>query len=100
MSRSPHTALTTFLDDSDSRRPAFGGAEKLQQDPALHDRLEEARIPERLQGWPRSTTIRYEARRGTLSLGEDFSAPSPEHFRAQLDVLEAMRDINREMNGG
>lgn len=70
------------------------------KDPALHDRLEEARIPERLQGWPRSTTIRYEARRGTLSLGEDFSAPSPEHFRAQLDVLEAMRDVNREMNEG
>lgn len=69
------------------------------KDPALHDRLEGARIPERLQGWPRSTTIRYEARRGTLSLGEDFSTPSAGHFRAQLDVLEVMLDVNREMNG-
>lgn len=70
------------------------------KDPALHDRLEDARIPALLQGWPRSTTIRYEAQRGMLSLGEDVSTPSPEHFRAQLDALEAMLDVNREMNGG
>lgn len=70
------------------------------KDPALHDWLEGARIPERLQGWPKSTIIRYEARRGSLCLGEDFSAPSAEHFRAQLDVLEAMLEVNREMNGG
>jgi hypothetical protein len=68
------------------------------KDPALHERLEGARIPERLQGWPKSTTIRYEARRGTLSLGEDLSKTSAEHFRAQLDVLEAMLEVNREMN--
>ncbi len=29
----------TFLDGLDGRRPAFGNAEKLQRDPALHDRL-------------------------------------------------------------
>src|SRR5438067_2923430 len=31
--------FATFLDDTDGRRPAFGTAEKLQHDPALHDRL-------------------------------------------------------------
>jgi hypothetical protein len=31
--------ISTFLDDADGRRPAFGPAEKLQRDPALHDRL-------------------------------------------------------------
>ena len=31
--------VSTFLDDADGRRPAFGPAEKLQRDPALHDRL-------------------------------------------------------------
>jgi hypothetical protein len=31
--------VATFLDDSDGRRPAFGSAEKLQHDGALHDRL-------------------------------------------------------------
>jgi hypothetical protein len=31
--------VSTFLDDTDGRRPAFGPAEKLQRDPALHDRL-------------------------------------------------------------
>lgn len=70
------------------------------KDPALHDRLEGARVPERLQGWPTSTTVRYEARRGVLSLEEEFTAPSAEHFRAQLDALETMRKVNREMNAG
>ena len=31
--------VSTFLEGSNSRRPAFGPAEKLQRDPALHDRL-------------------------------------------------------------
>jgi hypothetical protein len=31
--------VATFLDDPDGRRPAFGPADKLQQDEALHDRL-------------------------------------------------------------
>ena len=31
--------VATFLDDRDGRRPAFGSAEKLQQDATLHDRL-------------------------------------------------------------
>jgi hypothetical protein len=31
--------VSTFLDGPDGRRPAFGPAEKLQRDPALHDRL-------------------------------------------------------------
>ena len=31
--------ISTFLDDEDGRRPAFGTAEKLQRDPVLHDRL-------------------------------------------------------------
>jgi hypothetical protein len=31
--------VSTFLDDGDGRRPAFGGAELLQRDPVLHDRL-------------------------------------------------------------
>jgi hypothetical protein len=31
--------VATFLDDADGRRPAFGPAEKLQQDPALHERM-------------------------------------------------------------
>ena len=31
--------VSTFLDDADGRRPAFGSAEKLQTDPVLHDRL-------------------------------------------------------------
>jgi hypothetical protein len=31
--------VATFLDDAEGRRPAFGPAEKLQHDPALHDRL-------------------------------------------------------------
>jgi hypothetical protein len=31
--------VSTFLDDANGRRPAFGSAEKLQRDPAWHDRL-------------------------------------------------------------
>jgi len=31
--------ISTFLDDGDGHRPAFGAAEKLQTDPTLHDRL-------------------------------------------------------------
>ena len=31
--------ISTFLDDETGRRPAFGAAEQLQRDPALHDRL-------------------------------------------------------------
>ncbi len=69
------------------------------KDPALQSRLEAARVPERFQGWPRSTVVVYDARRGTLSLAEQFSAPSADHFRAQLDVLEAMLQVNRDLNG-
>jgi hypothetical protein len=31
--------VSTFLDDADGHRPAFGSVEKLQRDPVLHDRL-------------------------------------------------------------
>ncbi len=34
-----HRLVSTFLDDDSGRRPAFGLAEQLQRDPALHDRL-------------------------------------------------------------
>ncbi len=70
------------------------------QDPALQQRIESARVPERFQGWPKSTTVSYDSRRGTLSLSEEGAAPSGDHFRAQLEVLEAMLEVNREMNAG
>ncbi len=68
------------------------------KDPALQSRLQAARVPERFRGWPASTTVSYDARRGTLSLTEAASPPTVGHFRAQLDVLQAMLEVNREMN--
>ncbi len=68
------------------------------KDPALQGRLDAANVAARLQNWPGHTVVRYDARRGALTLEEEIFSPPAEHFKAQLGLLESLVDVNRQLN--
>ncbi|HTP01988.1 MAG TPA: hypothetical protein VMJ64_11495 [Anaerolineales bacterium] len=68
------------------------------KDPAIQMRLEEANVAGWLQNWPPQTVVCYDAARGMLMLSQNGPAPSAEGFRAQLELLEALADVNRQIN--
>lgn len=69
------------------------------KDPALQAKMEAAGVATTLKDWPGHTTIRYDAARGTLTLTEDIFSPTAVHFKSQLDLLEWMVEVNRQLNG-
>ena len=69
------------------------------KDPALQEKLNAAGVPSRLRNWPEQTVVEYIAGQGALELREEMLAPSAKHFKAQLDLLDALAAVNRELNG-
>ncbi len=69
------------------------------KDPALQARLEAANVVVWLRNWPSQTAVSYDAAQGILTVKEDGPLPSAEHFSAQLELLEALAEMNRKVNG-
>lgn len=51
---------------------------------------------------PQHSNVSYRAKKGTLvyheTVGNAFAVPAPEEFRAQLELLARLADINRPVN--
>ncbi len=69
------------------------------KDPALEAKMEAAGVAATLKDWPDHTTVRYDSARGTLTLLEPISSPPAARFKAQLDLLEWLAEVNRRLNG-
>jgi hypothetical protein len=69
------------------------------KDPALQARLEASKVVEPLQGFPDDMVVQYDGRQGMLSVEEQIEAPSVDHFKALLKLLEWLADVNRQLNG-
>ncbi len=70
------------------------------KDPALQSKLDAAGVATRFRDWPEHTSVHYDAAQGVLVLREEIFAPSSEHFKAQLDLLESLAEMNRRLNAG
>jgi len=69
------------------------------KDPALQAKMEAAGVPTTLKDWPEHTAVRYDAAKGTLTLTEEIFSPQPGHFKSQLDLLDWLAEVNRQLNG-
>lgn len=72
------------------------------KDDALKARLVAARVLELVAVRPQHTEVNYKAKLGTLVYQEDatgaFDVPAPEEFKAQLELLARLADVNRQVN--
>jgi hypothetical protein len=69
------------------------------KDPALQSKLLAANVAASLQNWPQHAEVLCDATRGTLAVREEIFAPTLEHFKAQLTLLEWLAEVNRQLNG-
>ena len=65
----------------------------------LRQRLEQSDILATMQRWESHPTISYQTNSGVLTYEEEGQVPSPEHFRAQLELLFHLAQINEQVNG-
>jgi hypothetical protein len=72
------------------------------KDDALKDRLVAARVLELMAVRPQHNEVKYKAKPGTLVYQETargaFGVPAPEDFKAQLELLARLADVNRQVN--
>lgn len=72
------------------------------KDGALKDRLVAARVLELVAVRPQHTEVKYKAKLGMLVYQEAargaFDVPAPEEFKAQLELLARLVDVNRQVN--
>jgi hypothetical protein len=68
------------------------------KDPALQTRLTSAGAAAHFQAWPKHAQVQYDAARGKLAMREEILAPTPEHFREQLNMLEWLAEVNADVN--
>ena len=72
------------------------------KDDALKDRLVAARVVELVAVRPQHSNVSYKAKRGVLvyheTLRSGFDVPAPEEFKAQLELLGRLAEVNRQVN--
>jgi len=68
------------------------------QDPALQARLESVNVAGMLRNWPNDTVVRYDARQGILTLCQQAFNQSAGNFKATLNLLESLAEVNRQVN--
>lgn len=72
------------------------------KDDALKDRLASARVVEIVAVRPQHSHVSYKAKRGALvyqeTIGGAFAVPAPEEFKAQLELLARLAEVNRQVN--
>jgi hypothetical protein len=72
------------------------------KDDALKDRLVAARVVELMAVRPQHGEAKYRAKQGTLvyqeTVGSSFDVPTPEEFKAHLELLARLADANRQAN--
>ena len=84
----------------------FGSGEKhwhvKTKDDALKDRLVAARVLELVAVRPQHCEVKYKAKLGMLVYQESArnarDVPAPEQFKAQLELLARLAEINRQVN--
>ncbi len=71
------------------------------QDDGLKERLSQSRLLSDLDRHGNHPSIQFDARQGTLWFHEDIQprqAPTAERFQAQLRLLDALADLNQDLN--
>lgn len=72
------------------------------KDEALQQRLASLGVLDTIQQWPSTPEIVHKARPGTLKYEQQvnsmFALPAPDQFKAQLDLLARLAQINAQAN--